>query len=90
MLEEIKEKTLEVNANGKIILRLHSLFEGLPQDLQAEYAKKLLTLIQEYYKDIKDLELLVKEFREDEIKNKLPVNLTIKKLERDLLKFNRS
>ena len=87
MIEQIKEKTIEINQNGHGIIRLYSLFQTLDQDLQKDYSIKLLHLIKQYYKEIEELKELVSDYKKEEMKSALPVNLTIYRLEQDLKKF---
>ena len=83
-LNSITEQVSEVNTLGKNILKLSETVFSLPEHSQRYYAQELLSTIVEYYSIIDKLKKNVIEYRQNE---KNTSNLTIKKLERDLLKF---
>jgi hypothetical protein len=83
-IEDIKLDTLEVNELGNYIIRVSSLLEQMPKDLQPTYAEQLLIIISEYYKVIDKLKKSIEDYQKNDV-----VDISITRLKKSLDKFDR-
>lgn len=58
-----------------------------PED-QTDYAREILTLTQLYLRYVKEVEKIVNDLREEEKTQNLPASLKIKRIQKELAKFN--
>lgn len=86
--QKLKNELLCLNTLGKSIINMSKVLDQLNPEDQTDYAREILNLTQLYLRYVKEVEKIVNDLREEEKTQNLPASLKIKRIQKELAKFN--